>query len=233
MSTNLTFKHSGRMGDIVWSLALIKQLGGAEVLYINIGSHGFNQDNYNFLRPLLVKQPYIKHVEVYTDQKVDYDLDRFRNVMNQSWHGSLCGSYFYTFNIEMDKNLQIDPWLYIDNQLNHKIVISRSTSLYHRDKHNNFWDTLIEKNLERNCVFVGHKHEHDIFNNEYKCNIDYYPVENAWELANVIGGCAMWTGNQSLPAVIAEATKRTIFLESRLDNAKNDHIFDRANLFLI
>lgn len=93
-----TVKHSGDMGDIVASLAAVKQLcdrDRAKAHYILDASGGylnpnvkfqapngtkFNAKSAEFLKPLIEAQPYIDSVEIdpYGMQNVDYDLNEFR-----------------------------------------------------------------------------------------------------------------------------------------------------------
>lgn len=107
MDTYLTFLHSGDMGDIVSSLAAVKELCEKQnkkaILYldtsggmtcnddqlnkiISMQSHGkgqkFNDSGYEFLRPLLVIQDYVADVQKWTPEisldKIDYNLNKFR-----------------------------------------------------------------------------------------------------------------------------------------------------------
>lgn len=93
-----TVKHSGDMGDIVASLAAVKEIcdrDGAKAHYILDASGGylnpnvkfqapngtkFNAKSAEFLKPLIEAQPYIDSVEIdpYGMQNVDYDLNEFR-----------------------------------------------------------------------------------------------------------------------------------------------------------
>ena len=228
----LNFKHSGQMGDIVWSLAFIKEMGGADILYLNVdGRLPFNHTNYEFIKPLLENQPYIKRVELWNGQPVAFDLDAFRRVQNSSWHGTTAEGFYKAHGMSMGVHNHVEPWLHTENIKNDFVIFSRSKVYYNRPIYNSYWIDLLKK--ENNCIFVGTKEESELFNKQYNSNIKYYSVKDAWELANLIGGCKMWTGNQSLPACIAEAAKVTSHLEVRNDNARNDCIFNRSNLILI
>lgn len=107
MDTYLTFLHSGDMGDIVSSLAAVKELCEKQnkkaILYldttggmtcnddqlnkiISMQSHGkgqkFNDSGYEFLYPMLVVQNYIEDVRKWTPEitidEIDYNLNMFR-----------------------------------------------------------------------------------------------------------------------------------------------------------
>jgi len=229
-----TFKHSGRIGDILWSLHFIKSNGGAEVLYLNLNDD-LTQDNYNYIKPLLEFQPYISGVEIHNGEIVDFDLDRFRDVMYKSHTGTLAESYYVAFGQNCDKiDLNVNSWLHVDNYkpLN-CVVITRTFNLHNRDTYNQLYKALVNRNLEKTAVFVGLKEEHEHFNATYETNIPFYCVNDALDMARIVNNSSMVIGNQTSTTVISEALKKSMLLEVRLDDAKNDCLFDRPNLFYI
>jgi len=75
-----SFKHSGDLGDIIYSLPVIKALGGG-IIYLNPNNKftNFTMNGYEFIKPLLLSQDYVKGVGLYTPNLlIDYDLDSFR-----------------------------------------------------------------------------------------------------------------------------------------------------------
>ena len=82
-----TFKHSGDLGDIIYSLPVIKSLGGG-LLFLDTtggadepsckaqcmdGKTNFNKTSYEFIKPLIEAQPYIKGVLEYKEgQHIDH-----------------------------------------------------------------------------------------------------------------------------------------------------------------
>ena len=87
-----TFKHSGDLGDIIYSLPTIRALGGG-ILYLDPaggesdpyiraqcvdGKTRLNKQTIDFLSPLLKLQPYITDVRYWNGEKVTYNLDEFR-----------------------------------------------------------------------------------------------------------------------------------------------------------
>jgi len=231
----ITFKHRGKLGDIVWSLPFIRTLGGGK-LYLQLGEY-LDETGFQFIRPLLEWQPYITEVIKWSGEPVDYDLDHFRDIMNRTHHKSLAESYFVVFGKELPRHFQYDPWLTAPSLTQYKgsVIINRVERGLHgsRPIHNPFYDDLVKRNLQPISYFVGLHDEWKRFMEEYQCNIAYKPVNNALELASIIDQAELCVMNQSLPCVIAEGLKKTMHLELRHDVAKADCMFDRPNLFYI
>src|SRR5580765_1733925 len=88
-----TFKHSGDLGDIIFSLPTIRALGGG-VLYLDptggeteprvkeplkLRTHTkLTAAAIDSLRPLLLLQEYIADVRFWGGEPVDHNLDEFR-----------------------------------------------------------------------------------------------------------------------------------------------------------
>jgi hypothetical protein len=87
-----TFKNSGDLGDIVYALPTIRALGGG-ILYLDVAGGEsepacrsqcidrktkFNCAGFDFIAPLLRRQPYVSEVAVWSGETVDVNLDRFR-----------------------------------------------------------------------------------------------------------------------------------------------------------
>lgn len=214
-------KHSGHIGDIIYSLSFVKALG-VDVCY-SIGFDMLNQkpnhpsgkytmteSSYEYLKPLLEHQPYIKMVLKNNGQKVDYDLDTFRN------QGFNLGSYdlkkWYEIvypQVEVNvsnKVLTCDlPTLpYLSN----KIVIN--LSLRYRNQQIDYSKL---KPYESQIVFVGLDDEYIHFTNTFKLNVKRVNVKDALHMAQIIKSCELFIGNQSSVFAIAEQMKHTRILE--------------------
>jgi hypothetical protein len=77
-----TFRHSGDLGDIIYSLPAIKELGGG-ILYLNTNKTTpkypgtptkFSEKGAEILKPLLLKQSYIQDVKLWDGENIDFDL---------------------------------------------------------------------------------------------------------------------------------------------------------------
>ena len=211
-----TFKHSGDLGDIIFSLPTVKALGGG-VLYLDpeggksepLVQHCDYGDQTKLrakqienIKPLLLLQPYIKDVLYWKGEKVDYNLDLFRTKLT---FGNLADSHLAAFNLPI--TLRNEPWLTTKAKTieNKPILISRSTR-YHGN--HGFWVGLKNNpELMKNAVFVGLQKEHEIFNYTFDCNIDFVDIPSIVELAEYINGSKLFICNQGSPHTIAEGLK--------------------------
>lgn len=215
----ISFLHSGDIGDIIYSLPTVKALGGG-ILYLDVTggesdpyvqenlknlyrkSLKFNEQSFNFLKPLLENQSYIKSVEVWNGQKVDYNLNQFRDRYNKTQAGStenLVETHLITF--KKSPFYGIDPWLNVvpNTNYNDRIIINRNER-YHSNLV--MWVTQAE-NIHKNGLFVGMPYEHEAFQRIIENKVDYIPVKNALDLAQIIAGSGKFMGNQSAPLAIA------------------------------
>ena len=92
---NISFLHSGHIGDIINVLPVIKELAKTHKceLYINIdkplvvhhyahqaGNVFINKKIYEMLLPLFQSQKYIDKVNIYTNQPIDINFDLIRDL---------------------------------------------------------------------------------------------------------------------------------------------------------
>lgn len=206
-----TFKHSGDLGDIIYSLPIIKKLGGG-ILYLDItGGEDepiiqaqcltkktkFNQSAYDFIRPLLLEQSYIKDVRIYSSNiKIDYNLNQFR--FKFALNKPILNCYLEAFNINYNIN---EPWLKVTNlpTLPRNTVVCRSP----RYQSAHVWFEGNKFNLRDKALFVGLSKEHEYFEWTFDIKIPYCPVNNALELAKVIAASKAFICNQTFALSIA------------------------------
>ena len=120
---------------------------------------------------------------------------------------SLCSSPF------VDTDLQL-PWLEADAKTIAPIVINR-TFRYRCPNGTEQWKRLLEQaNIEQTGVFVGNQNEYDDFVQETGFKIDYHPVKDFKELADVIAGADLFMGNQSAAYSIAMGLGKSSVLET-------------------
>lgn len=209
---NNTFKHSGDMGDIIYSLPVIKMLGGG-TLYLDItggedepickaqcidGKTKFNATNFEFIKPLLEHQSYINKVCVYQKgQQIDYNLNNFRHKFadpnSRSKTKNLLDLHLEAFNLP-----QWDPnqgWLEIRNKkvLDRQTVVSRSP----RMQTNYMWFESNKLKFRDKAVFLGLAKEHEIFEYTFNINIPLYEASNALDAAEVVAGCKALAANST------------------------------------
>jgi hypothetical protein len=214
-----TFKHSGDLGDIIFSLPTVRALGGG-ILYLDpLG--GLNNPLVKWadkkqtkltetaiksLIPVLEQQDYIKGVELWEGQSVNYDLDLFRKNIK---YNNLSDSHLAAFNLPFTER---DPaWLNIKHprKIHKPTIISRSVR-YHGNY--SFWETNLSL-LKDQSVFVGLEKEHEIFEYTFNHKVEYYKTPTILDLAEVLAGAELFVGNQGLPHALAESMKVNLINE--------------------
>ncbi len=219
---NISFLHSGHLGDIINSLPVIKELSKKKIcnLYIQkdkkIPSHVISREgstNSVFLKeqsiikilPLLNNQTFINKVEIFNNQFIDIDLNFFRelpinfNIDSVRWYFHLTGCF-----PDLSRSyLEVQPNKNYENY----IVIMRS--LRRQNKHIDYSFLSSYKNI----VFIGLKNEFDNLKKQI-INLEYFDSKDFLELASIIKNSKIFIGNLSFGYALAEALKVTRLLES-------------------
>jgi hypothetical protein len=209
-----TFKHSGDMGDVVFSLPAILALGGG-VLYLDPDG-GFSSPLVKWkgrqrtkltaaiidsATPLLRLQPYIEDVRHWHGEPVDCDLDQFRR---HNRYNNLSDSHLAAFNLPVTERDR--AWLTVDAPVrvpDRPLALARNLRYHGND---DFWEGMLPEFKQR-AFFVGHPKEHEVFVQAFGHDVPYMPTPDILTLARVLAGCEQFIGNQGLPHAIAEAMK--------------------------
>ena len=222
-----TFKHSGDLGDIIFSLPVIKENGGG-ILYLDPNG-GESESLVNWaqftktkmhegtiesIKPLLESQDYIEEVRLWDPSiKVKYNLDKFRKFIR---FNNLMTSHLAAFSM-LGRNTfwQTNPWLNVEPKPlpNDKKVILARSCRYHGNY--TFWETLQDDIIDK-AVFVSHQEEYDYFLYtfpRYKGRIERLDTTSVMDLASYIQACDLFIGNQGFPHAIAESMKKDMFNE--------------------
>ena len=235
----MIYKHSGTFGDLIYSLYVVKKMDqmlneqgrGVYAIALNnielcVADYGYRPDevdpmhkgrftvgDYNLIEPLLRRQDYIGDVTTWNG-KHDVDLDRFRGVLFRGFEGNYVQAYHHTFGLPfVDTDLQ-QPWLEADAKTVAPIVINR-TFRYRCPNGTEQWKRLLEQaNIVQTGVFVGNQNEYDDFVQETGFKIDYHPVKDFKDLADVIAGADLFMGNQSAAYSIAMGLGKSSVLET-------------------
>ena len=215
--------HSGNAGDLIYSLPAMRkasELKSEKVhlyLHINVpakygqlhhpmGSVQMNRQMAEMLIPLLISTDFIGKCEITEEpQQVDYNFDLFRKFHNYTGHISQW--YFHIYpELTCDLSVPIKfDWLPIPEVFD--IVLNR-TSRYH----NPTFDYTALRQYQDRITFVGLPEEYRVISAKLP-NIKHYPVQNFYELAQVISGCNLFIGNQSMAFAIAEQMKHPRVVE--------------------
>ena len=200
----MVFKHSGDQGDIIYSLAAAKAIGGG-VFYITPSKWEVRQpptkENCGNILPLLDCQKYL-WASSFTDNGVshaDYDLNKFREtILGHANSGSIFQHHLKSAGVTWPED---KPWLEVDFKIvlpEKPIVISRSLR-YHNPEIT--WASFVKKHGNR-MIFIGHDEEHS----EFIKSFGYVPkieTRTLLDAARIIAGSKVFIGNQSCPMAIA------------------------------
>ncbi len=215
----LNLFHSGPLGDLIYSFPLIKKLSERHKcnLYVNLNKKftyeyykhtgkGFYIDDrtYNFLIPLLEKQTFISKFKKYENEKIDVNLDLFREIPisftfnSPRWFFAITGEHF-------DLN---NPSLFVDEhaKIKNKIIILRSFRF--RNIYINY-DFL--KNYE-NLLYVGVEEEYQDLKKSIP-NLEMYNCKDLLEMAQIIKSSKFFLGNMSVGYALSETLKVPRLLE--------------------
>lgn len=222
----LKLKHSGNAGDILYSLPAIRQAcynaNDKAILYLHIdqpanyvqgfvhplGNVMLNKYMATMLKPLLKECLFIEDVLIYNGQKIDYDLDKFRQIGLNLGAGNISRWYFQAFPELTCDLVQPTIEIKLSRILNETIVINR-TERYQ----NGQIDYSILNQYSNPKYFVGTEHEYHLMSKMVK-NLQYQEVSNFYELADLINNCKVFIGNQSMNFAIAEQLKSNRILET-------------------
>lgn len=220
---NFNFKHSGRLGDIIYSLAFVKEIcrknnvkANYYILndcFIDVKKSAFHPGNgimvsqqlYDYICPLLVEQDYINEVIYCSSTQTPteiVDLDLFKSSDSNLKAGLIQGWYRKTFATPVPIEL---PWLSApsaSDKNHYDILINKSTRFYNKKINYRFLDDFL------NAGFVGLAYEYEDFITRHQLkNLPYIKTNSALALAEKLTQCKLFIGNQSMPFAIAEALK--------------------------
>ena len=233
------------MGDIINSLPLIKEISKNKKcnLFIELnklipphaqnldhpfGKYYLSESSVKKILPLLSKQDYIKKVDVFKNQKIDINLNLFRelpinfNIDSVRW-------YFHITGVHGELNIP-----YLTNvgfhEIKEKIVIIRTK------RRRNY---LINYNFLKNykdVLFLGLIEEYKELKKDIP-NLEFFECKNFLEMAQIINSSKIFIGNLSFGYTLAEGLKKPRLLESGPDfplvypNGKDAYDFYFQNHF--
>lgn len=220
-----TFKHSGKLGDILYSLPTIRALGGGILHLAECPELGFEAPQIGSILPLLRAQPYIRGVKLWDGKLTDYDLDLFRQ--GRVDRTNLSSLFLHL--IGLPDSEKDTPWLSVPEEPSIpkiRTVIARSLHCHGLP---GFWPTVLKRHGE-GAVFVGTLDEHEQFVRDFGY-VPRFQTSDLLELAKVIQRADLFIGNQSCPYAIAEGLKKNTIQEC--DRWSPNCVFDRPNAFYV
>lgn len=227
----LAFRHSGRLGDIVCALPLVKRMaeqrGAAADFYIpndipsrldgNVYHPGgelmVSRALFEFIAPLIAAQPYIAQLHFVPGAALPAEainLDRFRDGELNLKAGMIQGWYRKAFGVAFALE---DAWLGVpaepqDEPERFDVLVNHTTR---------FCNTRIDYGVLQpagRVGFVGLGYEYDEFiRGSGLTGVVHVQVSDALQLARHLVQARVVVGNQSLCFAIAEGLKVTRALE--------------------
>ena len=217
---DLNFFHSGPLGDLIYSLPLINKLSEKHTcnLYVNLNkkftyeyykhtANGYfiDERTFKFLSPLLKKQRSLNIIKEYENEKIDINLDLFREIPvsftfnSPRWFFAITGEHF-----DLNK-----PSLFVDNhaEIKNKIVILRSFRFRNIYINYNFL-----KNYD-NLLYVGVEEEYQDLKKNIP-NLEIYNCKDLLEMAQIIKSSKFFLGNMSVGYALSETLKIPRLLEA-------------------
>ena len=250
-----TYRHSGTLGDLIYSLSIVKKLAQNNAMFLValnniencVAQYGYRPDevdpahkgrftpqDYELLKPLLRRQSYIADVGTWTQgtPEPDVDLDRFRGTLFRGFEGNYVEAYHRAFGLEFAFEDYLTPWLQADPVTVKPIVVSR-TPRYTDPAADANWIEMAQRGMmDQTAIFVGTQGEHSAFLKLTGVNIPYHPVNDFLELANIVAGADMVCANQNSVYSLAMGLGRPAVLETikikPLQN--NECFFPRDNI---
>jgi hypothetical protein len=229
-----TFRHSGKLGDIIYSLPAVRALGGG-TFYVDAATEYFKKpplgrEAAQMMVDLLETQEYIHGAAVFSGEPVTCDLDRFRdkavpvhffNIFNSQTDklaGLLFGNGVQALRRTIVPGLEVDLPQYHWEAAGLPGTVDLSTPwiqgiegkplaeivISKTSRHPGTLDWLALKKHASHSVFVGLAEEWQAFRETY-FDLDFYRVSNLLEFAQVVAGAKLYVGNQSFGLALAEA----------------------------
>lgn len=216
---DLTFVHSGDVGDIIYSLPAIRATGGGKLILYpqTFTSRRMTPKIADELKGLLEKQWYIRSVSY--DEGVPknaIDLSKWRRVGGP---GKNIAEWSLTA-LGMDPLQCQDPWIEVEPKRVSKIIVHRSQR-YHGGMD---WREIEDW---KSAMYLGFPDEHAEFVGKYG-EMPLITPKDFLETAQIISGSELFIGNQSSPLSIAIAMGHKCIVETcpQCDNCR----FERNNL---
>lgn len=237
ISNERAYYHSGNLGDVIYSLAAVRDHGGGklllgpEYLHTAICDSPISRNKFELLKPLLDQQRYLTGSEFATAhprRSSVHDLNQFRSAWNsaevraKTGIRSLCKMHYHVLGIT-DRFSEADSWLTVDDPIHtDRFVIHRSPRYRNPDFP---WSTVYAQ-LRGKLLFVGLPQEHTEFEATFG-RVAYWKPYNFLEMAQLIAGSLGYIGNQSFPMSIALGLGVNVCQESWPQSP--DCVFARPN----
>ena len=217
----INIKHSGNMGDILYSLPAIRKASEIHKqkvhLHLSLNTTGYysgphplgnkllNEEMARMAKPLFESTEFIEQVSIWDGIQVDYDLDLFRKTGFNFGAGDIMRWVFYAYpelTTETHK-----PTIKVKPIVGNYIVLNRTARYL-----NPFIDYSYLKNWVEMIYFVGVESEYQAMQRIIP-GLERKVINDFLEYAQLIAGSIVYIGNQSMGFGIAEQMKHPRILE--------------------
>jgi hypothetical protein len=238
--TTLRYKHSGALGDLIYSLPIVQHLGPGEFyLHLNqidwIGQHYYGsqpaefhrgrltQHDLEYLQDFMLVQHYIESFEPMTDTtEITHNLDRFRTAF-VGHPGNYVDIYANTFGIRdpaTQQHLRDRPWLTVPmtKTIPDRPIVVNRTERWIPATPPDQWRQWQNQGWDQRAVFLGLPAEFRQFRQITGwTNTVYYPTATMLQVAEIIAGAETFIGNQSSALALAIGLGIPAYVEQRRD----------------
>ena len=250
----ITLRHSGTLGDLIYSLSVVKKMPpGKFLVALNniencVSQYGYRPDevdpahagrftlqDFEMLKPLLERQSYISEVGTWGqgDAEPDVDLDRFRGTLFRGFEGNYVHAYHIAFGMPFRMSDYDMTWLEADPIKTRPIVVSRTARYRTTEPEGTAQHTHLAQSsdLANNGIFVGTEAEHEDYIKTTGVTIPYHPVPDFLTLANIVAGADLVLSNQNFVYSLAMGLGKDTILETIKIKLlhQNECFFPRAN----
>lgn len=236
-----TYKHSGTLGDLIYSLPVVRHTGGGKFyLHLNqidwIGKHFYGADpspfhqgrmtlkDYEFMKSFMEAQEYIDGFEPLDPKQheITHNMDRFRPpfVGHPGNYVDIYADCFGLTDPALKEMLRQTPWLTVPSpkKVEGKTVVINRTGRWVPAQVNPIWAQWKTEGIDETAIFVGLPNEYEDFKKMSGWDkIEYQPTKTLLEVAELIAGCETFIGNQSVALSIAIGLGKEFFCEARRD----------------
>lgn len=169
------------------------------------GSVMLNEKSVELFKPLLLSQKDINVCKALENETVHYDLSVFWSYPFDYRMGTITRYFSLTYGIGIDL---WNPWLHVQPNQNYADAIVLARSSRYRTPGISY--SFLSKYPR--VVLVGLPDEYEDMK-QHIDGLEYKPVADFRELAEIIAGSKLFIGNQSFPFALAEALKVRRVLE--------------------
>lgn len=235
-----SYKHSGTLGDLIYSMALVKHLGpGKFFLHLDqinwVVQHYYKSkplpfhqgrmtlDDYHFMKRFMLSQPYITEflpLDPHSTE-ITHNLDRFRDLF-VGHPGNYVDIYAHTWGITdpiIRQTLRNTSWLSANPRpIPGKPWVVNRTPRWISFKTPQYWLDLKDQEQDKHSIFLGLPQEYEQFVKDTGwSDCEYYPTQDLLDWAEIIQGSEMFIGNQSMALSLAIGLGKPFRCEARPD----------------